>query len=164
MATANNLGTTVILEQIARLMSAKGWRLATAESCTGGGIGHAITAMAGSSQWFAGGVISYGNDVKEQLLQVSQQVLQQHGAVSEAVAIAMAEGARTLLNTDLAVATTGIAGPGGGSAEKPVGTVWIAWSMAGSNVARHFEFCGDRGQIRQQAVEQALQGVVALLS
>lgn len=163
MADAKNVVITATVRQVAALVLVKGWRLATAESCTGGGISHAITTMAGSSQWFAGGVISYANDVKEKLLKVPQTMLLQHGAVSKPVARAMAQGVRTLLNTDIAVAVTGIVGPDGGSAEKPVGTVWIAWSVAAGTTARRFQFRGDRDQIRQLAVEQALQGVVDLL-
>lgn len=144
-------------------LSARGWRLATAESCTGGAVGAALTAIAGSSSWFEGGVISYSNALKMSLLQVPSALLQQHGAVSQAVAVAMAEGARQQLQVDMALAITGIAGPGGGTAEKPVGLVWFAWSDSRASWSCSRQFAGDRQQVRQQAVIFALQGVLQRL-
>ena len=144
-------------------MLSRGWVLATAESCTGGGIGAAITAVPGSSAWFDGGVISYSNRAKQCLLGVSAESLAESGAVSEPVVRQMAQGALQCCAADLAVAVSGIAGPDGGSAEKPVGTVWIAWAQADGKVTvRHFVFAGDRQSVRQQTVAAALQGLLEL--
>ena len=106
------------------------WRIATAESCTGGGLSAAITAVAGSSNWFEYGIVSYANVAKQKLLGVSAETLDQYGAVSKAVVIEMARGLLNLSAANIAVATSGIAGPTGGSPEKPVGTVWFAWALA----------------------------------
>lgn len=153
-----------IVGEIAELLTARGWTLSTAESCTGGGIGHALTTLSGSSAWFEGGVICYANGVKNRLLHVPEVLLNKYGAVSEQVAVAMARGVRQLLDTDISVAVTGIAGPGGATPEKPVGTVWIAWGTGQETAARHFHFAGDRDQIREQTVTQALQGITTLLT
>ena len=129
---------------------------ATAESCTGGGVGHAITGVAGSSAVFWGGIISYDNSVKQGVLGVPEEVLATKGAVSPECAAAMAKGARRRLNTDLAVSITGIAGPGGGSAEKPVGLVWFGLSSeTGTNTEKKI-FPGDREAVRTAAIEHAL--------
>ncbi len=121
-----NLETTVV-----RLLAARGWKLATAESCTGGLIANRITDVAGSSEVFTHGFVTYANEAKRDLLGVPQSMLDEHGAVSEPVARAMAEGALRVSGADVAVAVTGIAGPSGGSEEKPVGTVWLAWAVRG---------------------------------
>ena len=134
---------------------------ATAESCTGGGVAHAITAVPGSSAVFAGGVVSYANSVKRDVLGVPEETLAEHGAVSSECAIAMADGARRLLKTDLAVSLTGIAGPSGGSAAKPVGLVWFAVSSASGTVAEKQIFGGDRDAVRAAAVEHALELLLA---
>jgi len=137
--------------------------LATAESCTGGGVGEAITRTAGSSAWFDRGFVTYSNDAKVDLLGVKQETIGSHGAVSEAVAREMALGALHQSNADIAVAVTGIAGPDGGTATKPVGLVWFAWAALDGRVRTKFEvFGGDRAAIRQQAVQEALAGLVAL--
>ncbi len=156
--------TSPIVYEIAELLISRGWTLSTAESCTGGGVGHALTAMPGSSAWFEGGVICYANGVKAHLLHVPEVLLNKYGAVSEQVAIAMAQGVRKLLKTDISVAVTGVAGPGGATPEKPVGTVWIAWSTGQETAARHFHLEGDRDQIREQTVVQALQEILTLLT
>ncbi len=130
---------------------------ATAESCTGGGVAHAITSVPGSSAVFAGGVVSYANSVKRDVLGVPEKTLAEHGAVSSECAVAMADGVRRLLGTDMAVSLTGIAGPSGGSAEKPVGLVWFAVSCASGTVAEKQIFGGDRDAVRSAAVEHALQ-------
>lgn len=139
----------------------RGYALVTAESCTGGWIAKCLTDIAGSSEWYRGGVVSYSNGLKAQLLGVDPHVLNTHGAVSEAVARAMAEGALERLGGDCAVAVTGVAGPTGGSAEKPVGTVWIAWAdRADGTLAQLFRFSGDREAVRRATVLHALQGLL----
>ena len=139
----------------------RGWRLATAESCTGGLLSAAVTSVAGSSDWFGYGFVTYSNTAKTDLLGVDTGLFAQVGAVSAEVARAMAQGARQRAGADLAVAVTGIAGPGGGSAEKPVGTVWFGLAtgqgLAVSLEARHALFAGDRGAVRMQAAQFALQ-------
>jgi nicotinamide-nucleotide amidase len=143
----------------ARLQAQGAW-LATAESCTGGLIAAAITDLPGASAWFDRGVVSYANRAKQDLLDVSEALLIAHGAVSAEVARAMAEGLRRRAQVDWTLAVTGIAGPGGGSPQKPVGTVWIAWAGPGQPAAAEsFFFAGDREQIRKQAVESALDGL-----
>lgn len=134
-----------------------GKTLATAESLTGGGIGAAITAVPGSSAFYKGGVISYTNEIKENILGVTGQILKSSGAVSAPVAEAMADGARKLLNTDAAVSVTGLAGPSGDEYGNPVGTVFIGYSDRNFTLSRRFLFSGDREAIRQQTIEQALQ-------
>ncbi|GGY73645.1 competence damage-inducible protein A [Cellvibrio zantedeschiae] len=143
---------------------ARNWRLATAESCTGGGIAAAITAVAGSSSWFEYGVVSYANQAKEKLLQVNPQTLLEEGAVSQAVVEQMAKGVLALSGAEISVAVSGIAGPSGGNLEKPVGTVWFAWGLATGVIhSQCFHFAGDRTEIQQQAVVQGLHGVLKLL-
>lgn len=156
--------TNTIVHEIAEVLIARGWTLSTAESCTGGGIGHALTALPGSSNWFEGGVICYANGVKSRLLHVPDVLLNKYGAVSEQVAITMAQSVRKLLETNISVAVTGVAGPDGGSPEKPVGTVWIAWSTGQETAARHFHLEGDRDQVREQTVIHALKGILMLLT
>lgn len=143
---------------------ARGWCVATAESCTGGGIAAAITAIAGSSSWFEYGIVSYANSAKEKLLQVNSQTLLVHGAVSQAVVEQMVVGALALSNADIAVAVSGVAGPSGGTAEKPVGTVWFAWGLASGEIhSECFHFAGDRAAVQSQAVVHALSGLLKLL-
>lgn len=132
----------------------------TAESCTGGLVAKAITDIAGSSAWFEQGWVTYSNQAKQQLLHVDATILEQSGAVSEQVVLAMADQARHLAGATAAVALSGVAGPGGGTDEKPVGTVWIAWSTEKSHSAERFLFDGNRQQIRIQAAEIALQGLI----
>lgn len=140
------------------------WRVATAESCTGGGIAAAITAVAGSSAWFEYGLVTYANSAKEKLLHVNPQTLEQEGAVSQAVVEQMVAGVLALSGAEIAVAVSGIAGPSGGSAEKPVGTVWFAWGLAnGETHSECFYFLGDRAAVQQQAVLQGLTGLLAHL-
>lgn len=149
------------LEQLSRdvgdWLAARAFMLATAESCTGGWIAEVVTASSGSSAWFDRGWVTYSNEAKEQMLGVPATLLDQAGAVSEAVVRAMAEGALSRSAATHAVAVSGVAGPSGGSPEKPVGTVWIAWaSRHGETRARLFHFDGDREEVRQQTVVQAL--------
>ena len=145
-----------VAENLVELLKARGLVCATAESCTGGGVGSAITAVPGSSAVFAGGVISYSNEVKRDVLGVSAEALERYGAVSPQVAEQMADGARRLLKTDLAVSLTGIAGPDGGSDEKPVGLVWFGLSTRDGTRTEKAIFRGDRAQVRAQAVVHAL--------
>jgi nicotinamide-nucleotide amidase len=143
-------------------MSARGWTCATAESCTGGLVAGAITDIAGSSSWFERGFVTYSNEAKQESLGVPAATLAQHGAVSEATARAMAEGALAHSRAHLAVAITGVAGPGGGTPGKPVGMVCFAWALRGADVracTRHFT--GDRAAVRRAAVVEALAGLVA---
>ena len=150
--------------RVGRLLSEGGRQLVCAESCTGGGVATALTAVAGSSSWLWGGVVSYSIASKIALLDVPSQLIEQHGAVSEPVACAMAEGALARSGAELAVAVTGIAGPGGGEILQPVGTVWFAWLMAGGyqHTAREI-FPGDRGAVREAAVQTALSGLLRIL-
>ncbi|WP_049629517.1 CinA family protein [Cellvibrio sp. pealriver] len=142
----------------------RNWRIATAESCTGGGVAAAITAIAGSSAWFEYGIVSYANAAKEKLLGVSGEILAREGAVSEAVVIEMAKGVLTLSGANIAVAISGIAGPSGGSPEKPVGTVWFAWALATGELKTELKhFHGDRASVQEQAVLCALQRINQLL-
>ena len=145
-----------VATNLVELLKARGLTCATAESCTGGGVGSAITAVPGSSAVFAGGVISYSNDVKREVLGVSSDILQNVGAVSPETAAQMAEGVRKLLKTDLAVSLTGIAGPDGGSEEKPVGLVWFGLATKDGVRTEKAIFRGDRAQVRAQAVTHAL--------
>lgn len=138
---------------IARL---QGKTLVTAESCTGGGIGAALTAVSGSSAVYKGGIISYCNEVKHAVLGVDQTVLDTLGAVSAPVAEAMASGARRVLDADIAVSVTGLAGPGGDEYGNPVGTVFIGYCDGDRTVSREFHFSGDREAVRSQAVDAAL--------
>lgn len=137
--------------------------LATAESCTGGGIAHVITEMPGSSAWFECGFVTYSNAAKSRLLGVDAGLIVSHGAVSEAVALAMADGARRSAGSDYAVAVSGIAGPGGGTTAKPVGTVWLAWCSARQQQVHCHHFTGDRASIRAQTVVEALEGLLDLV-
>jgi nicotinamide-nucleotide amidase len=138
--------------------------LAAAESCTGGGIGEAVTRISGSSEWFERGFVTYSNEAKTEMLGVAQATLKEFGAVSEQTALEMASGALKHSHATLALAVTGIAGPTGGSAEKPVGTVCFAWADRKGKLAgeiRHFD--GDRDAVRRQTVIYALQGLLRLL-
>ena len=146
--------TRSAFDVIARL---QGMTLATAESCTGGGIGDALTAVPGASNVYKGGVISYCNEIKQKLLNVPEEILTQYGAVSAPVAEAMARGARNALNADIAVSVTGLAGPSGDEFGNPVGTVYIGYAGANICLSRCFLFDGDRAAIRAQAVEAALK-------
>lgn len=150
-----------VAENLVELLKAQGLTCATAESCTGGGVGQAITAVPGSSAVFLGGVISYANAVKQNVLGVPPAVLETVGAVSADCAAAMAVGARRLLGADLAVSVTGIAGPDGGSAEKPVGLVWFGLATARGVRTERAIFRGDRAGIRAHAAVHAL-GMLAV--
>ena len=143
-------------EKLVKILTEKKMTCATAESCTGGGVGYTITAVSGASAVFWGGVISYDNSVKRDVLGVPEEVLATKGAVSPECAAAMAEGARRLLKTDLAVSLTGIAGPGGGTAEKPVGLVWFGLASPSCTITEKKIFPGNRKAVRTAAIEYAL--------
>jgi len=148
---------------LGHLLQERGLKVTCAESCTGGGVARAITEIAGSSTWFEYGFVTYANEAKQQLLGVSPEALERWGAVSEAVVEQMAQGALQASDAHLAVAISGIAGPGGGTAEKPVGTVWFAWATHQGEVRTLCQcFGGDRGQVRATAVAQALEGLIDL--
>ncbi len=155
---------TPVINNLAQELTNRGWRLGTAESCTGGWIAKACTDMDGSSNWFEGGIVSYSNEMKENLLLVPNEVLKKFGAVSEETVQAMALGLLHQLDVDLAIAVSGVAGPRGGTAEKPVGTVWISWCVKGCNPeVKKCLFDGDREKVRLQTVETALQGTLEIL-
>jgi nicotinamide-nucleotide amidase len=158
-------GPTQDLQALAQALRSRGWRLATAESCTGGLIAAACTSLAGSSDWFDRGFVTYSNEAKSQMLGVDAALIARHGAVSREVACAMAEGALRHSPADLAVAVTGIAGPGGAVPGKPVGTVWLALAVkveqtASHTSAEHAAWClncpGDRAAVREATVHQAI--------
>jgi nicotinamide-nucleotide amidase len=151
-----------LVQQVAQALSQQGWMLATAESCTGGMIAAACTDLAGSSAWFDRGVVSYSNEAKSELLGVPAALIAQHGAVSEPVARAMAEGMLQRSKAHVAVAVTGIAGPGGGTPDKPVGTVWLAWARQGDGTsACQILAPGDRAAVRRATCRQALAGLLS---
>ncbi len=156
-------GTTDLAAVLLDTLREQGLTLASAESCTGGLVGGRITAIAGSSDVYLGGVVSYANEAKTTLLGVPAELIERHGAVSEEVALAMVDGVASQLGADTAVAVTGIAGPGGGSEEKPVGTVWLAWKAQGRIESRRVGFGGDRAQIRARAAQAAILGLVKLV-
>ena len=154
--------------ELATLLQSRRLVISTAESCTGGLIAAAITDMPGSSEWFERGFVTYSNDAKGQLLGVSSQVFEEHGAVSEECVKAMAEGALQRAGADVAVAVSGIAGPGGATPGKPVGTVWIGWALQHSGThrvdAQGFQFAGDRRSVRELAVLEALRGTISRIN
>ena len=154
------MNTLQLCEQLARALQDRGWMMATAESCTGGMIAARCTDLAGSSHWFERGLVTYSNAAKSQLLGVPADLIQQHGAVSEPVARAMASGAAHHAHVQVSVAVTGIAGPSGGSADKPVGTVWFAWCVGGQLSSECRVFDGDRAAVREATVGHALQGLL----
>jgi nicotinamide-nucleotide amidase len=165
----NTADTIVQLaEQLGAALLARRMVLATAESCTAGGVAYAVTQLAGSSAWFDRGFVTYSNAAKRQMLGVPAEELRRHGAVSEAVARAMACGALDASDAQLAAGITGVAGPGGGSAEKPVGTVCFSWALRRSGELRvqttTRRFAGDRAAVRTQAIIAALEGLLQILA
>jgi len=148
--------------RVAQALGARGRRLATAESCTGGWIAKVLTDLAGSSDWFERGLVTYSNRAKQELLDVPAALLEAHGAVSEAVVAAMARGLRARAGVEVTLAVSGIAGPGGGTPDKPVGTVWFAWD-AGTCRTDGMHFTGDRDAVRRLAVAHALRGLLDTL-
>jgi PncC family amidohydrolase len=148
---------------IGQLLTAQHRTLATAESCTGGLVGHRLTEVPGSSEYFRGGIIAYSNEIKERVLGVSHATLESHGAVSAETAIEMARGARRVLQTDIAVSVTGIAGPGGGTADKPIGMTYIAVAATDYERVERFVWNSDRSGNKQSSSEAALHMVIAYL-
>jgi nicotinamide-nucleotide amidase len=156
VSTVDDAAPHRLVEALAQVLRAKGWRLATAESCTGGLIAAACTALPGSSDWFERGFVTYSNRAKVEMLGVQESLLGAHGAVSEPVVMAMLQGALKEAGVDLAVAVTGIAGPGGAVPGKPVGTVWLGWGGRGAVHTECLHLEGDRARIRGKAVTEAL--------
>ena len=167
MTDNGNERPTTLATELGEELTRLRWKVTTAESCTGGAIAAAITSVAGSSAWFDGAVVSYADRIKRNFLGVDQQDLNATGAVSEPVVRQMAVGVLNRLDANLAVAVSGIAGPDGGSDDKPVGTVWIAWAHVDgqeplSVEAREMHFSGNRADIQSQTVSEALQGLLAI--
>jgi PncC family amidohydrolase len=150
-------------ELLGLLLREKGLNIALAESCTGGLIASRITDIPGSSEYFEAGVVVYSNQAKQRFLSVPEQSIQAYGAVSKEVAAKMAEGVRQATGTDIGLSVTGIAGPGGGSPEKPVGTVYLGLSAKEGTLVRKFQFTGTRTEIKEQTATEALKFVMALL-
>lgn len=157
----------MLAAQVGELLKAHGLMLATAESCTGGGVAYAITEVAGSSSWFERGFVTYSNLAKRQMLGVSAATIERQGAVSEAVVREMVAGALANSMAQVALAVSGIAGPDGGTADKPVGTVWFAWGIKQGETyvyAQRHQIIGNRSEVRASSVRIALQGVADLLN
>jgi len=164
----NDAGTSTnsaLVRQLAQILLAKKLIMASAESCTGGWIAQSLTALAGSSEWFDTGFVAYSNEAKQRLLAVPSSCFEVDGpgAVSEETVLAMTQGAIDNSRANVAVAVSGIAGPDGGSKDKPVGTVWIAWQWQDQALARCFQFIGDREAVRLAAVTAGLQGLIELI-
>ena len=153
-----------LVAALAERLQSKNWRMATAESCTGGLIAAACTELAGSSNWFERGFVTYSNAAKTDMLGVDAALIERHGAVSEAVARAMVLGAVARSGAQAALAVTGVAGPTGGSAAKPVGTVWFGWATPAGVVTEMRHFDGDRAAVRQAAARHALARLLELLA
>lgn len=154
--------TIQLAQQLGQTLQQKGWQVTCAESCTGGGIGYAITSISGSSSWFKSGFITYSNQAKQKLIGVLPSTLQRYGAVSAQTVEEMARGAAQVAGAQLALAVSGIAGPDGGSPQKPVGTVWFGFAAGGKLYSEQHLFPGDRQQIRAAAVDYALQRAIAI--
>ena len=148
-----------LTRQVAHILQQRGWMLATVESCTGGWVAKCCTDLAGSSAWFERGFVTYSNQSKQDLVAVRAVTLEQFGAVSEQTVIEMAQGALNRSNADISVSISGIAGPDGGTEEKPVGTVWFAWATKIAATAELHHFSGNRDSVRRQAVATALTGI-----
>ena len=154
-----------LARRLGRALSARRWKVTTAESCTGGGVAFAITQVAGSSGWFDGGWVVYDDGAKRDWLGVDEELLARCGAVSEPVVRVMAINARSRAGADLSVAVSGIAGPGGGVPGRPVGTVWFGWDRRGAEVvSERRRFAGDRAEVRERSVAHALAGLLRQLS
>ena len=163
-----NPSITLLIQQLAQILLAKGFKIALAESCTGGLLAAQLTSLAGSSDWFERGFVTYSNQAKEESISVPKELIERYGAVSEEVAKAMAEGVLKNSLAQVSVAITGIAGPGGGSANKPVGMVCFAWGMrVADQIQTHSQtkqFSGDRQSIREEACVYAIESLLAQLT
>jgi len=154
----------LLAQQVGEALKAHGMTLATAESCTGGGVAQTVTMISGSSEWFDRGFVTYSNTAKEEMLGVAPDTLEQHGAVSEQTVREMVDGALQYSRAQVALSVSGIAGPTGGTPEKPVGMVWFAWGTSKSVQAVCHQLTGDRDAVRAKSVQIALQGVLNLLN
>ena len=163
LLSKNELSVQPLIGLAADLLQKKHWLLATAESCTGGMISAACTDLAGSSAWFERGFVTYSNEAKTELLGVDPALIKQHGAVSEEVARAMAQGALDRSRAQVSIAVTGVAGPTGGSVAKPVGTVWFGFSVGGQVTSEMKRFDGDRAAVRSATVAHAIRRLLELL-
>ncbi|SDK59740.1 nicotinamide-nucleotide amidase [Maridesulfovibrio ferrireducens] len=148
---------------IGNILIDKKWTMATAESCTGGLVSATLTDFSGSSSWFSGAIVAYSNEVKIALLNVPEAIIIEHGAVSEPTVRAMAEGVCTALSTNVGVSLSGVAGPTGGTPEKPVGTVWMGWHVNGTTYSEKFLFPGDRISVKQQSLHKILERLLEIL-
>lgn len=164
MTNIKQFDTFLLAQTLGQSLVAHGWSLVTAESCTGGWIAKAITDIPGSSQWFECGFVTYSNESKQKLLGVTADALTEHGAVSEAVVIQMVTGALARSRAQVAIAVSGIAGPDGGTIDKPVGTVWLAWGMDNKVRVERKHFIGSREAVRNQTVQRALEGLTNILA
>jgi len=153
-----------LAERLGEALSQRRWTISTVESCTAGGLAYRITEVPGSSTYFLGGVVAYDNRVKVDWVGLPERIFAEHGAVSEEAARSMSENGRSRFDTDLCVAITGIAGPGGGTAEKPVGTVFISASSRTETRTERFQFEGDRETVRQRSIDAALGAALDLLA
>lgn len=157
-------GIEELVRQLAARLSDKGWMLATAESCTGGMIAAACTDLAGSSQWFERGFVTYSNEAKTEMLGVPAELIARHGAVSEEVVRAMAEGALRHSRAQVSIAVTGVAGPSGGSAEKPVGTVWVGWAVQNAIHSQLLQLSGSRSSIRLATTRRSVEHLLSAIT
>lgn len=157
------MNTADLTKTLAEILLSRNWTVSLAESCTGGLVCATLTELSGSSEWFERGYITYSNEAKTECLGVPAEIIEAHGAVSEAVAKAMAEGAKINSGSNVAISITGVAGPSGGTPEKPVGTVWFGWATANQTLTKTMRFDGDRQKVREQATEFALTELIALL-
>ena len=157
------MNATDLTKTLAQILLSRNWTVSLAESCTGGLVCSTLTELAGSSEWFERGYITYSNEAKTECLGVPAELIEAHGAVSEQVAKAMAEGARINSGSNVAISITGVAGPSGGSADKPVGTVFFGWTTENQTLIKTMRFNGNRQMVRQQATEFALTELIALL-
>lgn len=156
--------TILLAEKLGEKLLQKQWQISCAESCTGGGIGYAITSISGSSAWFEQGFLTYSNDAKQQLVGVSAATLDEHGAVSADVVEQMAAGAAQAAGAQLGIAVSGVAGPTGGTEDKPVGTVWFGVYVDGNCLSEKMCFDGDRHQVREQTIQHALSYCLRVLA
>lgn len=143
--------------EIGEILVSKGWTMSTAESCTGGLVAATLTDVSGSSRWFSGAIVAYSNEIKMKLLGVKEQTLIDNGAVSEQTVLEMADGVAEKIGTNVGISLSGIAGPTGGTPDKPVGTVWMGWHIGDETFAEKFQFDGDRAAVKKQSLQSVLK-------